>query len=77
MPGPPRIAFAVPRSVGSAVVRNKVRRRLRAAMRSHATLLAPGKVYLVGARSTVTNVTYREIEDTLGELLQLSAEGRP
>lgn len=29
-PEPPRLAFAVPRSVGPAVVRNRLRRRVRA-----------------------------------------------
>ncbi|MDE0654512.1 MAG: ribonuclease P protein component [bacterium] len=31
--GPPRVAFAVSRRAGSAVVRNRLRRRLRAVMR--------------------------------------------
>lgn len=75
--GPPLLAFAVPRSVGCAVVRNKVRRRLRAASRAHAALMRPGSVYLLGVRSGVTNITYREIEVTLGELLERSAESRP
>ena len=74
--GPPRIAFAVPRSVGGSVIRNKVRRRLRAALRFHSGLLTPGSVYLIGARSGATSATYREIEATLGELLERSAEGR-
>ena len=33
---PPRVAYAVGRGVGGAVVRNRVRRRLRAATRAHA-----------------------------------------
>ncbi len=41
---PPRVAFAIPRKVGTAVTRNRVRRRLRAVLRSHA--LDPG-LYLV------------------------------
>jgi ribonuclease P protein component len=45
---PPRVAFAVGRSVGTAPVRNRVRRRLRALARSHASELAPGW-YLIGA----------------------------
>ena len=45
---PPRVGFAVGRSVGSAPVRNRVRRRLRALARAHADALAPGW-YLVGA----------------------------
>ena len=45
---PPRVAYAVGRSVGGAPVRNRVRRRLRALARTHADQLAPGW-YLVGA----------------------------
>lgn len=37
---PPRVAFATPRKVGTAVMRNRVRRRLRAILR--ATELQPG-----------------------------------
>ena len=32
-PHPPRVAFAVGRAAGGAVVRNRIRRRLRAALR--------------------------------------------
>jgi ribonuclease P protein component len=45
---PPRMAFSIGRSVGSAPVRNRIRRRLRAISRAQAEQLAPGW-YLVGA----------------------------
>lgn len=41
---PPRVAFAIPRKVGTAVIRNRVRRRLRALVRERD--LVPG-LYLV------------------------------
>lgn len=49
---PPRVAFSLGRSVGSAVARNRVRRRLRAILCSLAgsPLLADGWV-LIGARA--------------------------
>ena len=51
-PGParPHVAYAIGRSVGGAVVRNRVRRRLRAliADRARRPALRPG-LYLVGA----------------------------
>ena len=43
---PPRVAYAVGRGVGGAVVRNRVRRRLRAATRAHAAEFVPGHAYL-------------------------------
>ena len=44
------MAFSVGRSVGSAPVRNRIRRRLRAIARARAGHLAPGW-YLVGAEA--------------------------
>jgi len=44
------LGFAINRSVGNAVVRNRIRRRFRALMREFAADLAPG-LYLLGARS--------------------------
>jgi len=55
-PTPPRVALAVGRGAGGAVVRNRVRRRLRAALRE---LLVAGRLpagaYLVGAGRTVAD----------------------
>ena len=39
---PPRVAYSIGRRVGSAVVRNRVRRRLRVLIREAAPLLRPG-----------------------------------
>ena len=44
------MAFSVGRAVGSAPVRNRIRRRLRAIARARAGQLAPGW-YLVGAEA--------------------------
>lgn len=46
---PPRVAYQIGRRVGGAVVRNRVRRRLREAVRAHRELLRPGLAYLIGA----------------------------
>lgn len=57
-------AFGIGRRVGPAVVRNRVRRRLRAAAdaidRSHAGL--PRGAYLVTARPAVTDAGYDQLE---------------
>ena len=39
---PPRVAYAIPRAVGGAVDRNRLRRRLRAAVRDLEPELVPG-----------------------------------
>ena len=61
------VAYAVSRAVGPAVVRNRVRRRLRAA----ATELAPGPgTYLVAADPSAAGRTYAELRDDLAHALR-------
>jgi len=52
------VAFAIGRAIGPSVVRNRVRRRLRAAL--SATALPPG-FYLVGARPDVAARSFDEL----------------
>jgi len=46
---PPRVGFVVSRAVGMAVVRNRVRRRLRAAVREYLSSLPGGSLLVVRA----------------------------
>lgn len=46
---PPRVGFVVSKAVGKAVVRNKVRRRLRAAVRGYLPSLPGGSLLVVRA----------------------------
>lgn len=59
---PPRVAFAVNRSAGGAVARNRVRRRLRAALRE---LAANGELpagsYLLSAPGSVARMPWLEL----------------
>jgi ribonuclease P protein component len=71
--GPPRVAFAIGRPVGTAVTRNRLRRRLRALCREHASEFAPGHAYLIGARPGAGTATYRELADSLRALLVATA----
>jgi ribonuclease P protein component len=48
--GEPRLGLAVPRSVGSAVSRNRIKRQLREAWRSLIEQVPPGKDYVLVAR---------------------------
>jgi ribonuclease P protein component len=65
-PAAVRVAFAVPRAVGGAVVRNRIRRRLRAMSAELAASgdLAPG-LYLVGARPGAEGLPGAELRDHL------------
>ena len=56
---PPRVAFAVSKAAGGAVQRNRIRRRLRAALRELQLEGAlPSGAYLVGATSSVATMPW-------------------
>ena len=63
---PPLVAFAVGKATGGAVVRNRVRRRLRAALRE---LLVAGRLpsgtYLLGATAVVAETPWSELLSSL------------
>jgi ribonuclease P protein component len=65
---PPRVAYAVGKRVGGAVVRNRVRRRMRAATLAHRAELQPG-AYLFGAAPAAAAAPYAEIDAAMGQLL--------
>lgn len=66
--GVPRIGISVPNTVGKAVVRNKVRRRIRAALYP-LTDRIKGAQIVVSARSGADKMTYAQIEQSLYTLL--------
>jgi ribonuclease P protein component len=66
---PPRVAYAVSKRVGPAVVRNRVRRRLRAAARAHRDALQPGGAYLFGAAPAAASAPFAEIDAAMSRLL--------
>ena len=62
-----RYGFVTSRAVGKAVVRNKVRRRLREAVRS--LPLKDGWDVVAIARRSAAETTYRELRESLASLL--------
>lgn len=62
---PPRIAFAIGRSVGNAVERNRLRRRLREILRS---LPLPVGDYLIGAHPSAASRSFVELRDLMNSL---------
>ena len=57
---PPRVAYAIGRRVGGAVVRNRLRRRLRAVIREQAAVMRAG-VYLIGARPSALALSHEQL----------------
>jgi ribonuclease P protein component len=57
-----RAGFVTSRAVGSAVVRNRVRRRLREIVRKHQREIADGNWIVTIARTNAAEATYQELE---------------
>lgn len=65
---PPRVAFSVGRAAGGAVVRNRIRRRLRAGLRTiHASGDLPPGAYLVGGSTDLARLPWPELLRSLGD----------
>ena len=60
-PGPPQVGIVAGRRVGTAVARNRAKRRLRAALAGVA--LAEGTAYVVVAGPDVNEVAFTRLED--------------
>ena len=68
-----RVAYAVGRKVGGAVVRNRLRRRLRAVVAERGPALPPG-AYLVGATAEAAPLSFGELQAIMSEVLQAVSE---
>jgi ribonuclease P protein component len=73
-----RIGLATGRKLGGAVVRNRVRRRLREVLRAMAPSFQPGWDVLIIARPAIVEADHRTLVETLRRLLQRGGvlEGR-
>lgn len=74
-PTPPQVAYAIGRKVGGAVVRNRLRRRLRAVISESASQLAPG-AYLVGAAPEAASLSFGELQAIVREALEAVTRNR-
>ncbi|MBM3673353.1 MAG: hypothetical protein FJW88_00110 [Actinobacteria bacterium] len=68
-PEPPRVAYAVGRKVGPAPVRNRLRRRLRAAVDEMAGELSAGASYLFGAEAAAVRLSPDELRAAVRRLV--------
>ena len=61
-----RVGYTVTRKVGNAVVRNRIRRRLKEAVRTHAADdMAPGSDYVIVGREDVLSAPFSQIKAEL------------
>jgi len=58
-----RAGFITPKHIGTAVVRNRIRRRLRDILRTHQTRVRAGLWLVVVARPYAANATYQQLKD--------------
>ena len=72
---PPRVAYAVG-GVGNAVVRNRLRRRLRAAVAHAEAELTAGGAYVVSARREALTMPFDGLVEAFAQLFR-AAGGRP
>ena len=63
------MAYAVGRRAGNAVARNRLRRRLREAVREHAELLECDTAYLVGADPSAATMSFAGLSESLARAL--------
>lgn len=61
-----QVGFAIGRNVGTAVTRNRLRRRLRSVLSS---VTLPAGLLLIGARPGAGELTFGEVRDTLVQLV--------
>jgi len=65
----PRLGLTVPRAVGKAVLRNRIKRRLREAFRLHRASLDARWDIVLNPRRAVLQASFKEIEQALMKVL--------
>lgn len=75
---PPRFGITVTKKVGNAVTRNRIRRRLKEAVRTHAADdMAAGSDYVIVGRREVLNAPFEELKTELSRRMRASRQGGP
>ena len=74
---PPRVGFTVTKKTGNAVKRNRIRRRLREAMRVHAAGdMAAGNDYVIVGREEILSAPFGQLKAELSRRILGSRHGK-
>lgn len=68
-----RFGWSIKRAIGTAVRRNRIRRRLREILRLHRQEIAPGWDIVIHPRRSVAEMKFSQLEGALLELLPRAA----
>ena len=64
----PRVAYAIGRSYGNAVRRNRIRRQSQAILREAENQLPKGR-YLIGVRPSASSVAFSQLHEDMTDLI--------
>ena len=70
-----RVGLTVPRALGGAVERNRLKRRLREAIRKHRAELGPGWDIVFHPRAEAKTVRFADLEETVRNFFLACAQG--
>lgn len=75
--GAPRVGFTVGRVLGGAVVRNRIKRRLREAVRRHLQALSAPVDLVINPRKSVLTLDFSELESEVAKAFEKIGRGSP
>lgn len=67
-----RMGFSINKKVGKAVVRNKIKRRLRALYSDYEDRILPGWDYVLVVKTNVADLTFKEIHSAFRHIFKIS-----
>jgi ribonuclease P protein component len=69
----PKVGFTCPRALGGAVVRNRIRRRMREAVRARIEIASAGWEIVINPKRKSIDATFAEMEREVEKLFQRCA----